>query len=219
MYGDGTPFLWLGDTAWAVPEKASAEEWEAYIGDRVAKRFSLIQVGPASEWAGPTDRQGQKAFTDKTCAVWNPAYWQSFEKKVQRANESGLVVLMVGLMEPVHRYPESSHACRFARNVVARLFGNFVIFSPSFDSNYMPMANEVGRAAREATAIHLLTQHPGTPWNEPTPTFSLKYYDEPYMDIAAVQTGHNAGASGLVRASCDRMEPAVIPASTAQAGD
>ena len=62
-------------------------------------------------------------------------------------------MLLVGLMEPVHRYPESAAACLFARNIVARLFGNFVIFSPSFDSKFMPLADEVGRAAREATAV------------------------------------------------------------------
>ena len=192
-YGDGTPFLWMGDTAWAVPQRANDEEWEAYLADRTAKHFTVLQVGPGSEWAGPTDRQGQKPFTDKTCSQWNPPYWQSFEQKVQRANEAGLVVLLVGLMEPVRRYPEADKACLFARNIVARLFGNFVIFSPSFDSEFMPLANEVGRAARDATAVHLITQHPGTPWNQPTPTFSDKYYDEPYLDIAAVQTGHNAG--------------------------
>ena len=102
-------------------------------------------------------------------------------------------MLLVGLMEPVQRYPEADKACLFARNIVARLFGNFVIFSPSFDSQFMPLANEVGRAVRQATAIHLTTQHPGTPWNQPTPTFSDKYYEEPYLDIAAVQTGHNGG--------------------------
>jgi hypothetical protein len=96
-------------------------------------------------------------------------------------------------MEPVHRYPEADKACLFARNIIARLFGNFVIFSPSFDSAFMPLANEVGRAARDATTAHLITQHPGTPSNQPTPTFSTRYYDEPYLDIAAVQTGHNGG--------------------------
>lgn len=190
---DGTAFLWVGDTAWAVPMKASAEEWEEYIADRAAKHFTVIQVAPAPAWAGERDRQGQSPFTDKTCSEWNPTYWQAFERKVQRANEQGLVVLLMGLMEPVRRYPESTQACLFARNIVARLFGNFMVFSPSFDSEFMPLANEVGRVAREATAVHLITQHPGTPWNQPTPTFSDKYYDEPYLDIAGVQTGHNAG--------------------------
>jgi hypothetical protein len=192
-YGDGTPFLWVGDTAWAVPQRASDQQWEAYIADRTAKHFTLIQVAPAPRWAGEVDHRGQRPFDDKTCARWNPAYWQSFERKIQRANQQGLVVLLVGLMEPVDRYPEASKACLFARSIVARLFGNFVVFSPSFDSNYMPLADEVGRAVREATAVHLITQHPGTPWNQPTPTFSLRYYDQPYLDLAGVQTGHNGG--------------------------
>lgn len=193
VLGDGTPFLWMGDTAWSAPQRSSDEEWNVYLADRAAKRFTVVQVGPASEWAGPTNRLGQRPFTDRTCSQWNPAYWRSFEEKVRRANEAGLVVLLVGLMEPVHRYPEAGPACLFARNMVARLFGNFVIFSPSFDSNFMPLANEVGRAAREATSVHLITQHPGTPWNQPAPTFSVRYYDEPYLDFVGVQTGHNGG--------------------------
>ena len=192
-YADGAPFLWIGDTAWAVPQRANDEEWEAYIADRTVKHFTIIQVAPAPEWAGQTDRQGQRPFTDKACVQWNPAYWQSFERKVQRANEEGLAVLLVGLMEPVSRYPKSREACLFARNIVARLFGNFVVFSPSFDSEVMPLAQEVGRAARDATSVHLITQHPGTPWNQPTPTFSDQYYDEPYLDFVGVQTGHNGG--------------------------
>ena len=64
---------------------------------------------------------------------------------------------------------------------MARLYGDFVIFSPSFDSEFMPLADEVGRATREATAAHLITQHPGTPWDQPIPTFSAEYYDQPYL--------------------------------------
>ena len=192
-YNDNTPFLWIGDTAWAVPQRASSEEWEAYITDRSDKHFTLLQVAPAPKWAGDHDRRGESPFTDESCSQWNPAYWQSFEQKVQRANEAGMVVLLVGLMEPVDRYPEAAQACLFARSIVARLFGNFVLFSPSFDSEFMALADEVGRAAREATTVHLITQHPGTPWNQPIPTFSTKYYDQPYLDFVGVQTGHNAG--------------------------
>lgn len=192
-FTDGTPFLWIGDTAWAGPLRASDEEWEAYIADRAAKHFTLIQVAPAPAWGGESDRQGERPFTDKLCSQWNPAYWQSFERKIERANQQGLAVMLVGLMEPVHRYPESREACLFARNIIARLIGNFVIFSPSFDSKAMPLADEVGRAARDATSVHLITQHPGTPSREPVPTFSLAYFDQPYLDFAGVQSGHNGG--------------------------
>ncbi len=192
-FGDGTPFLWMGDTAWAAPMLSTDDEWEAYLADRKSKHFTLIQVGPASRWAGETDRQGEKPFEDKGCTRLNPTFWQSYDRKIQRANEAGFVVLMVGLMEPVDRYPEPSAAVLFARQMAARLFGDFVIFSPSFDSPFMPLGDEVGRAIREATAVHLITQHPGTPSREPTPIWTLQYYDQPYLDIAGVQSGHNGG--------------------------
>jgi len=48
-------------------------------------------------------------------------------------------------------------------------------------------------AARQAVAAHLITQHPGTPSKVPTPTWTMQYYDQPYLDIANVQTGHNGG--------------------------
>jgi len=51
VHDDGTPFLWVGDTAWAVPQRATNEEWAAYLADRTAKHFTLIQVAPAPEWA------------------------------------------------------------------------------------------------------------------------------------------------------------------------
>lgn len=196
-FADDTPFLWMGDTAWSVPMRATEQEWETYLTDRVGKHFTVVQVGPASRWAGTTDRQGNRAFDDDACTRWNPAYWQAFEAKIQRANEKGLVVLLVGLMEPVSRYPEEAQACLFARNIVARLYGNFVVFSPSFDSPYMPLADTVGRATREATAAHLITQHPGTPSGQPTPIFSDRYYDQPYLDVVGVQTGHNNGKLDL----------------------
>lgn len=197
-WGDGTPYLWMGDTAWAVPQRASDEEWEQYLADRVAKRFSLIQVAAAPPgWAGTEDRRGEKPFVDDAQGRWNPAYWRAFERKIQRANERGLIVFVVGLMEPVRRYPASEQACLFARNLAARLFGNFVILSPSFDSRPLPLAHEVGRAIRAATAVHLTTQHPGTGGRNPLPAFALHYVDQSYMDFFAVQSGHNNGDRAL----------------------
>jgi hypothetical protein len=61
------------------------------------------------------------------------------------------------------------------------------------DSRSMPLANEVGRATREATAVHLITQHPGTGTQGPEPTIAQYYFNEPYLDFCAVQSGHNGG--------------------------
>lgn len=192
-HGDGTPFLWMGDTAWAGALRSTADEWGRYLADRRQKGFTIIQVGTAASWMGKTNRDGAAPFHDAELRRLNPAFWQSIEQRVRAANDAGLAVAMIGLMEPVERYPNAEAACRFARHIVARLFDCHIVFSPSFDSDYMPLADEVGRATREATAVHLITQHPGTPSGQKTPTYTMKYYDQPYLDIAGVQSGHNQG--------------------------
>lgn len=192
-HDDGTPFLWMGDTAWAGLMRSTAEEWSRYLADRRQKGFTLIQTGTAASWMGKTNRDGAAPFHDAALRQLNPLFWQSIERRVRAANDAGLAVAMVGLMEPVERYPDAESASRFARHIVARLFDCHIIFSPSFDSDFMPLADEVGRATREATAVHLITQHPGTPSGQKTPIYTMKYYNQPYLDIAGVQSGHNRG--------------------------
>jgi hypothetical protein len=82
-FNDGTPFLWMGDTAWVAPLAASQSDWQTYIADRKAKHFTVIQISPASRWSGiTTDTQGNEPFFGSDLTQWNPAYWQGFEQKV-----------------------------------------------------------------------------------------------------------------------------------------
>jgi len=197
-YADGTPFFWLGDTAWAAPLKATDDDWREYCARRVAQGFTVTQICCASEWAAKTDAAGHPPFDDGALAHPNLDYWRGFEAKVKWANEAGLVVLVVGLMEPVSRYPEPAAAVPFARWLAARLSGLGVVFSPSFDSPAMELGNAVGAAIREVTDRHLITQHPGTPAGKPTPVWSEAYAARDYLDFHGVQTGHNGGRVNLV---------------------
>jgi len=190
---DGTPFLWMGDTAWVGPMKSAEADWESYLAERVSKHFTVIQIGPAPWWAGKQDAAGNTPFIGEGIGRLNPAFWQAYERKVQVANERGLFVLMVGLMEPTTRYPGADDARRFARQIAARLYGNFVAFSPSFDSGYRELGNEVGEAIRDATHVHLITEHPGTTTGKPVNTIAEAYFDQSYLDFAGDQTGHNGG--------------------------
>ena len=52
IFRNGEPFLWVGDSAWAAPLRSLPNEWIAYINDRKARNFSLVQIGIAPEWAG-----------------------------------------------------------------------------------------------------------------------------------------------------------------------
>ena len=188
-FADGLPFLWMGDTAWVAPLGASQSDWQTYLADRQAKHFTVIQISPASAWSGLTnDTDGNVPFMGSGITEWNPPYWQGFERKVEAANEQGLCVLVVGIMEPVSRYPSAADAEVFARNIAARLYGNFVIFSPSFDSPYMTLGDQVGEELQATTTANLITQHVGT-----SLTAAQSYYDQSYLDFSGCQSGHNNG--------------------------
>ncbi len=164
------PLYFQADTAWAAPVRArfdaasnpncaqasgwSTNDWKCYLADRVAKGFTAVSISVPQWWMpsqGPlTDTAGQAPFVNSTAfpqwSKWNPAFWQGFDAKVQHANEMGLLVVVVGLMEPSYqylaqdsisatqRYPPQEDARTFARNLTARLAGNFVILSPGFDT-------------------------------------------------------------------------------------
>jgi hypothetical protein len=197
-YADGTPFLWIGDTAWSAPMNASFEQWQTYVQDRRDKRFTLLQIFCASAWAGTKDVLGNAPFLGAELAQWNPAYWREYEKKVEYANEQGLVVMVVGLMEPVKRYPEVASAQHFARNLAARLQGNFVVFSPSFDSKYMALADSVAAAVRQAAPHHLLTQHSSSSQD------AKVYHVQSILDFTGLQSGAGWGSNPLSAATASR---------------
>src|SRR5690606_9903768 len=150
---------------WIAPLRASFEDWKTYIDDRVDKKFSVVHISPASSiWVEDTvDNLGNAPFFGEGLDKWNPVYWDEFDKKVQYANDKGIIVFVVGVLEPLGRYPTEEIASIFARNLAARMSGSFVVLSPSFDSPFMELANTVGNVLNNATSRHLITQHPGTP--------------------------------------------------------
>ncbi len=192
VHADGTPFLWVGDSPWSAPMNAGMEDWQTYVLDRREKKFTLLQVFCASDWAGSKDVYGNAPFLGAGLDQPNPAYWKQYEQKVQYANNQGLMVLVVGLMEPVKRYPDAAAAQAFTRHLVARLMGNHVLFSPSFDSRFMELGNTVGQTIRESSSLHLITQHPGT--DLPA---ARRYYDQSYLDFCGLQSGAGWGGKPL----------------------
>eukprot|EP00811_Abedinium_folium_P005561 NODE_15120_length_1067_cov_2.903191.p2 GENE.NODE_15120_length_1067_cov_2.903191~~NODE_15120_length_1067_cov_2.903191.p2 ORF type:complete len:272 (+),score=42.25 NODE_15120_length_1067_cov_2.903191:90-905(+) len=108
-HADGTPFYWLGDTAWAGPMLSTAQEWDSYLRARKSQGFTVVQVGIAMWWCGPVNRNGDAAFTGRDSATnltqLNPAFFREYADRIAAAGEAGLAVLIVGLMEPTFRYP------------------------------------------------------------------------------------------------------------------
>ena len=48
----GSPFFYLGDTAWELFHRLDREEADLYLRDRAAKRFTVIQAVVLAEYGG-----------------------------------------------------------------------------------------------------------------------------------------------------------------------
>jgi len=199
---DGTPFFWIGGTAWGFPKAATYNEWKKYIDDRHAKKFSIVQIAPAKahgfvgsdEYGSyPVNQNGDSCFfsDDK----WNPLYWQEFDRFVEYANSKEIVVVVVGLAEPVYDMLSDEDAKLFTQNLGARMEGYHVILSPAFDTYQTSWNDDYDSiGVTLANSRHLISQHTGHrsaggPINE----FAQYFRSKTYLDFSMNQTGHNGG--------------------------
>ena len=195
-YDDNSPFFWAADTPWIGPFRGTDAEWRSYVDQRRDQKFSVLQLALAPAWGGTNDAVGNTPFLGWGITKWNPAFWQGYESKVEYANNQGLIVCIVGVDSPTidKPMPPVNDAKRFARLLAARLYGNHVVFSPSFDDDTTTttQADAVGTELKATTTRHLITLHPGTDW----PTIQA-WHGKPYTDFTGVQSGAGWAAGDI----------------------
>jgi hypothetical protein len=205
VYADGSPFFWFADTAYSAPMNATQAEWESYVDNRRDKRFNVIELligRDVSDAEDTVDIYGNGPFLGSSLtdlSSWNPAFWQEYERKVQYANDQGIIIVIQGVATPTReREPmnyELPELLRFAQNLVARFLGNFVVCTGIWDYIYREEGNAVGLAMRQTSALHLISQHPtccdfvpGDDENHAIET-AERYYDQPYLNFSGLQSG------------------------------
>lgn len=190
-YANGKPFLWIGDTPWSAFITATQNEWERYLRNRADNSFTVVQVhcGGCWEWVGQlnTDRLGNPPFSGSGSSLqWNPAYWRQVDRKVQAANDLGLLVYVYAVRQPGPGFPADDvpQVARFARNLAARLMGNFVLYSPMADDVWTPQADAAGQALHRTAPMHMISAHPRF-FLEP----AVVSHGRDYIDLVGLQTG------------------------------
>jgi hypothetical protein len=103
----------------------------------------------------------------------------------------------------IARYMPQADAQRFARYLGARLAGDFVLFSPGFDSdpyqdNALALMKAVGAAIDAAAPRHLVTTHLGTdPRNAADQAgYNRLLHGETWLDAQFVQSGFGCYSCG-----------------------
>jgi hypothetical protein len=97
---DGTPFFWLGDTAWELFHRLNREEADRYLKNRAAKGFTVIQAVALAELDGlnTPNAYGHRPLRDNDPlqpAVQDGAandYWDHVDYIVKQANSLGLYI-------------------------------------------------------------------------------------------------------------------------------
>ena len=97
---DGSPFFYLGDTAWELFHRLNREEADRYLKDRAAKGFTVIQAVAIAELDGHTDPNPYGHLPLEDLDPARPAvkegpendYWDHVDFIVERANSLGLFI-------------------------------------------------------------------------------------------------------------------------------
>lgn len=204
MHADQTPFFWLADTAWNGPLKADARSWEAYLADRAAKGFNVVQF-VATQWrsaAGNAD--ARPAFYGREKIAIDPAFYQWMDERVDAMNRRAIVAAPVliwaigGATAPLNpgQVLPDDQIIVLARYMVARYGAHQVVWMLAGDSDYRGEKAErwkkIGRAVFGERHHRLATMHPGgRMW------VAEEFRDEPWFSFNGYQSGHGDGADSL----------------------
>jgi hypothetical protein len=91
---DGSPFFWLGDTAWELFHRLTREEADRYLQQRARLRYTVIQAVAVAEFDGlkQPNAYGELPLVNDDPTRPNDAYFAHVDWVVARANALGLYV-------------------------------------------------------------------------------------------------------------------------------
>ena len=203
QYSDGTPFFYLGDTAWELFHRTNEEEADLYLEDRARKGFTVIQAVALAELDGisvpnaygflPFENNDPNKPLIKEGA--DNDYWDYVDYVVKKANELNLYI---GFLPTWGRYWHDGTPVFNKQN--ARSYGEFlgrrykeaqIIWILGGDRNpENENQKEVIRAMAEGLAAgdgknHLRTFHPTG--GQGSAQF---FHAEDWLDFNMRQNGH-----------------------------
>ena len=97
QHQDGSPFFYLGDTAWELFHRLDEEEADRYLENRAAKGFTVVQAVVLAQLGGldVPNANGDRPLEEKDPTRPNEAYFRHVDRIVERAGELGLRVGML----------------------------------------------------------------------------------------------------------------------------
>jgi hypothetical protein len=198
---DGTPFFYLGDTAWELFHRLDRDEAAHYLRTRAQQRFTVIQAVALAEFDGlrTPNAYGHVPFCDLDPTQPNEDYFKHVDWVVERAAAEGLItgllptwgdkVNMAWGKGPAVFNPENARAYgRFLGRryrdlpLIWILGGDRRLETGPHLLTYRAMAQGI----RDGGATQLMTFHPMGGLSS-----SHTVHSEDWLDFNMLQSGHD----------------------------
>jgi hypothetical protein len=94
VHQDGTPFFWLGDTAWELFHRLNREEADMYLKKRAEQGFTVVQAVALAEFDGLNEPNpyGDVPLQDNDPTKPNEAYFKHVDFIIDKAAQYGIVI-------------------------------------------------------------------------------------------------------------------------------
>ena len=198
-YTDGTPFLYLGDTAWELISRLNDKETERYLENRREKGFTVIQTVILDELDGiNTSSNGVPQLIDGNIDQPSPEYFARVDKVISLAAAKGLYIALLPTWgDKVDKQwgkgPEiftPENAYRYGKWLGERYMNMpnliWVIGGDrSGGGKNLSIWNALATGIKSIDQNHLMTYHP-----QGEHSSSYWFHDAPWLDFNMCQSGH-----------------------------
>lgn len=223
QHADGSPFFYLGDTAWELFHRLNKIDTEKYLENRREKGFTVIEAAALAELNGITEPNafGHVPFVDQDPLKPNEKYWQNIDQVIFSAKEKGMYVGLLPTWgdkvdkqwgrDPVLFNPQNAfeygkwigERYKDAVNIIWIIGGD-----RSGGGNNYDTWDAMAKGIKSADTNHLMSYHP---WRGHSS--SEWFHQSDWLDFNMVQTGHGARSYAVYRQliSSDYMLSLVKP--------
>jgi len=202
VHDDGTPFFYLGDTAWELFHRLTRDEAEVYLQTRAAQGFTVIQAVILAEYGGLTvpNAEGGLPLHENDPTQPQTLYFRHVDWIVNRAAELGLYIGMLPSWGdkvnqkwgegPEILKPENAFAFgkflgrRYQDKPLIWIIGGDRV--PENDTHYETWRLMVNGLRMGDGGTHLMTFHPMGGHSS-----SSYFHSAEWLDFNMMQTGHS----------------------------